>query len=208
MPVEYICLVCGVTFYRSPSRIRTYCSNECAHTPPPLEPGPDGTMLVPSNSGRFAIIDEDDAHIVDPYRWCCDSLGYFRRKRRAGEGKGFSSVLMHREILNAPAGVDVDHINGDPSDNRRANLRVATRSQNRVNTGLQSNNTSGYKGVSWRVKHQKWQAAISRIEPRGMRFLGHFDSAIEAARAYDAAAIELYGEFARLNFPDEWPERP
>lgn len=203
MPIEYICPVCGVTFYRSPSRTRTYCSNTCAHTPPPLESGPSGTMLVPSNSGRFAIIDAEDAHIVAPYRWSCDRLGYFRRKRRASEGMGFISALLHREIMSAPAGVDVDHINGDPSDNRRANLRLATRSQNRVNTGPQSNNTSGYNGVSWHTRDQKWHAAISRVSPRGMHFLGSYASREEAARAYDAAAIELYGEFARLNFPDE-----
>lgn len=100
---------------------------------------------------------------------------------------------MHQLLL--PGVEEVDHISGDGLDNRRLNIRAATRQGNAANIGPQRNNASGFKGVVWQPDRGKW-AAYSR-----RRFLGRFVSPIEAALAYDRAARSAFGEFAWLNFP-------
>jgi hypothetical protein len=97
-----------------------------------------------------------------------------------------------------PDGKFVDHINGDRSDNRICNLRLATKAQNGMNRGKQSNNTSGMKGVSWAKNAGKWSAHI-KINRKKIH-LGLFNNIEHAAAAYDSAAISLHGEFARTNF--------
>ena len=94
---------------------------------------------------------------------------------------------------------EIDHKNNDPSDNRLANLRLATDSQNQANTPKQAHNTSGFKGVSWFRRDRKWRAEIQKDGKS--RHLGYFADPVDAARAYDAKAKELHGDFARLNFP-------
>ncbi len=108
--------------------------------------------------------------------------------------------LLHRLAWFYMHGVwpanDIDHINGDRHDNRIANLREATRAQNLLNKGKRANNTSGYKGVTWNKRRQKWVAQIAR---GGEHYgLGYFASAEEAYAAYVAAAARLHGEFARV----------
>jgi len=103
---------------------------------------------------------------------------------------------MHNFITGWPY---VDHRNGNGLDNRRQNLRQATHAQNLANQKLSSRNVSGYKGVSRNRNLDRWTATIS---PAGRSvYLGSFDTPQDAARAYDAAAVEHYAEFARLNFP-------
>jgi hypothetical protein len=94
----------------------------------------------------------------------------------------------------------LDHINGDRGDNRIANLRECTRSQNQSNRARQSNNTSGFKGV---VLHQgKWMA---RVTYRGKtHYFSGFDTAQEAAAAYDIAAVKIHGRFAKINGAEPW----
>lgn len=95
--------------------------------------------------------------------------------------------------MNPPEGLVVDHINGNKLDNRRSNLRICTQSQN-----LNGRNTNkGYIGVSWDKFRGKWKANIGKDYQK--IFLGRFDTAEEAARVYDEKAVELFGEFARLN---------
>ena len=91
--------------------------------------------------------------------------------------------------------IDIDHANGDPSDNRWCNLREATESQNKANTGPQKNNTSGFKGVYWVKSHKKWSALIRK--DKKLRFLGYFDTPEAAHAVYAAEASKLFGEFAR-----------
>lgn len=93
----------------------------------------------------------------------------------------------------------IDHINGDRTDNRIENLRQATIAQNVRNRGVQRHNKCGFKGVSFKVADKRWRASIG-MNGKSMH-IGLFDTAEEAARAYDDAAIRHYGEFAKLNFP-------
>lgn len=101
-------------------------------------------------------------------------------------------AIVHGEYPDS----DVDHINGNRSDNRIVNLRAATRSQNNCNSGLRSDNTSGYRGVSFQAQYGKWEARIHADKKKHR--LGYFDTAEEAAEAYRKASLNLHGEFSRL----------
>ncbi|SLN74675.1 AP2 domain protein [Roseivivax jejudonensis] len=98
-----------------------------------------------------------------------------------------------------PSDRHIDHINGDPTDNRICNLRLATRSQNNQNVRSAKGSSSRYKGVAWDKSRGKWTAGIKHNYKR--HNLGRFDCEEEAARAHDAAALRIYGEYAKLNFP-------
>lgn len=141
--------------------------------------------------GKVVIVDDADFEWLNQWKWCMTSRGYIHRN--AGTN-GY--ILIHRLIMDAPHGKDVDHINGNRADNRRSNLRVCSRSENLCNKGLLSNNTSGFKGVS-RFRKTKWQTYINI---QGKRYnLGHFSSKEEAAKVYNEAALKYHGKFARLN---------
>jgi hypothetical protein len=152
------------------------------------------TREISLPSGHAALIDEDDWEIVSPYRW---------RVLRTGSAAyvqsqvGKRSLFMHRLIMAAPDRLEVDHVNHDGLDNRRSNLRLCTRSENAANKKIPENNTSGYKGVSWCAWRGKWRAQI--YANLVSRHLGYFDSAADAGQAYNAAAVEFFGEFACLN---------
>ena len=139
--------------------------------------------------GQYSCIDSVVLRYAELWNWQAAYYptvkGFYMQRR--------GNVRLHRELLNAPKGVDVDHINGNTLDNRIANLRLASRSENCRNQGKRRNNTSGFKGVS---KHgTKWQAYIST--PKGRLFLGTFDTPEDANEAYQAAARKYHGEFAK-----------
>ena len=154
---------------------------------------------IPLTRGRVAIVDDDDFVVLSAYRWTYATRGYAIRTALPGDNHawGTSSAIMHRQIVNAPRGMDVDHVNGDRLDNRRANLRICTRSENLRNVGRRPTNTSGLKGAAWDRYTSSWKASI-RAFGRHIH-LGRFKTAEEAAGMYDAAALIFHGDFARPN---------
>lgn len=128
----------------------------------------------------IALVDDADFARLSAYSWWVSGSGYAKR----------TGVWMHRDVLSTP--LQVDHINGNKLDNRRENLREATRSQNQAHRGAQKNSKSGVKGVSQRGS--KWRAFI-QVKGRTL-WLGSFGTKEEAADAYRVAALRHYGEFA------------
>ncbi len=158
------------------------------------------TREIPLREGFVALIDDEDARRFSGVRWylfrpaiACPRLIYACRR------DGYQRRLMHREIMDAGKGVIIDHINGNGLDNRKSNLRVCTHAENIRNQRRSALNRSGYKGVT--VQGKRYSARI-RVEGR-QRHLGIFDTAVEAALAYDNAARRHFGEFASPNFADE-----
>jgi hypothetical protein len=153
--------------------------------------------------GTAIQIDPEDLPLAKSRDWR-ECQGYIRHGKFL-QGKVVTS-LYHRLAIKAPEGLDVDHRNGNPLDNRKENLRLATRAQNQLNKGPRSTYagktpSSRYKGVHWYKRKRKWQV---QIQVKGNRHnLGYFTDELEAAKAYDRAALDLHGEFARLNFPKE-----
>ena len=153
------------------------------------------------SQGQVAIVDDEDFESLNAFNWCADwSAGtesfYAVRSVSIGGGKQ-TTIRMHRLITGAPKGMHVDHINKATLDNRRANLRVCTNSENLRNRGKQADNTSGFKGVVWHKASGKWHA---RIGLNGkLKHIGYFDNILDAAAAYDKAAAELHGDYARHN---------
>jgi hypothetical protein len=152
---------------------------------------------------RYTTVDEIDYEYLETYTWRYHS-GYVE-KSNYKITKLFTKTLMHRMIMENVLDRKlnryefVDHINHDTLDNRRENLRIANIKTNGQNRLIGYNNTSGYKGVHFVKRLNKWQ---SRIQVNNRRIhLGYFETPEMAAKAYDKAAIEHHGEFANLNFP-------
>jgi len=164
------------------------------------------TVCIPLNQGKRAVIDADDLPRIVPYHWFAYHVRQgdrwlAARTERSGDGKHapVRTIWMHRVILDAPTGVDVTHLNGDGLDNRKRNLRTVTVVEKGARGRLRRTNTSGYRGVSRHAQSGKWRAMLQH---RGAKLhLGVFATREEAARAYDAKALALYGELAILNFP-------
>ncbi len=162
---------------------------------------PPGVVAVPLTRGYVAWIDAEDAAWAAAFTWhvglnrhTAYAVCHASRPRR-------TTRRMHREIVGAPPGVEVDHINGNGLDNRRANLRLASHAENMRNRmGL--GGRSRFKGV--RCRGSRWRSII-HFEGRRI-LLGTFDTEEQAARRYDEAAAHYFGAFAWLNFPDETPE--
>ncbi len=145
--------------------------------------------LIPLTQGFSAMVDDEDYDSLSRHKWHVSTLSwscpYVRYAKRF---IGRKSIFMHREIIGALDGQETDHINRDGLDNRRRNLRIATRSQNGFNRGIQSNNTSGETGVTWHRNRKRWQAQM--MVNQKMIYLGFFidkEDAIKARREASAA---------------------
>ena len=159
---------------------------------------------IPIAGPKYAIVDPADYERLRKYEWFLRRGPYcFHVRRHVPGGKGKKDILiyMHQEILKVPKGMVVDHINQDGMDNRSANLRPATPSQNLCNRKKRSGSKySKYKGAYWHKLNRKWAARIG-INKKEIH-LGYFKNEMDAARAYDEAAKKYHGEFASPNFAE------
>lgn len=150
-------------------------------------------------AGRTVLFDEEDSHYLAPVAWTVRTSGATGYVQRCiyQDGKYVGVELLHRLVTGCPSGMVVDHINGDGLDNRKANLRVCTPAENLRNRKMHSNNRSGFKGVCFDLSStvRPWRA---KINVNGRRIsLGRYSSAEEAHEAYQVAAKQYHGEFAR-----------
>ena len=153
-------------------------------------------------NGEKALVDDEDFEWLSQWNWNKNQYGYaMRSTMKNGKSK---NLFMHQLIMECPKGMEIDHANRNKLDNRRSNLRVATRQQNSRNMpATHKSKTSIYKGVSWYSRDQRWIAQISTGEK--CLKLGRYESEEDAAKAYDQAAYKEFGEFAYLNFPNTDP---
>ena len=150
--------------------------------------------------GEQVKVDDKDYEFLNQWKWHKSSKGYaVHRFHYPSSYKTpiSKTVLMHRVLTFAKDGIQVDHINGDKLDNRKENLRLCNNSQNHMNKGVQSNSTTGYKGVSFEKSIGRYRAYLNL---NGKRYnLKTWETPEEAALAYNEKAKELFGEFACLN---------
>jgi hypothetical protein len=156
--------------------------------------------------GFYTIVDLSDYYLLNNFRWSAkrDRRNIYAVRFLNEPLKQATIVSLHRIILNSPPNFLVDHKNGHTLDNRRENLRLATRSQNVHNKcKTQSETSSKFIGVSLEKRRGRWDV---RIRHEGKQiWIGAFDNEIDAAKAYDEAAKKYHGEFARLNFSEPPP---
>lgn len=150
------------------------------------------------SDGTITLIDAEDLARVSAYTWClsktkCGQIRAFRHK-----SKDNPYWLLHRFILSAPDGVVIDHKDGDTLNNTKSNLRICTQAENSRNRRRSKRNVSGYKGVIYEARINRWRAQIA-YDGRAV-VIGRYKTAERAARAYDRIARLCHGDFARTNF--------
>lgn len=160
--------------------------------------------LIYLTKDQHTLVDDEDFEMLSKYKWCVTNRNgklYAVRGRRKAELPGTKLISMHRQLTGVLEGMDVDHINGDGLDNRRENLRACSHADNQKSHKKHNSwggrpTASVFKGVHWHNKNSKWCAKVSN------KYIGSFRSEVEAAKAYDAKARELFGEFAKTNFQE------
>jgi len=153
---------------------------------------------IPLTRGLKTKVSPEDYPYLSQFKWCAlrrhkgfsAARGVFNKKT-----KKVKTILMHRQIMNFPKGMQIDHINLDPLDNNRKNLRVCTNKDNCRNKLVRSDSVSKIKGI--RKRHGRWAAAI--FYNNRQKWLGTFDKKADAIITYNNAAIKYFGEFARIN---------
>lgn len=148
--------------------------------------------LIPLTDGKVCKIDEEDYEWVKQFSWrLC--RGY--ASRDPGKRRGIRYIALHREIMKTPTGMYTDHINRDPLDNRKSNLRICTQSENQANRTVSRNNKLGIKGVIFSKNR-----FVASVKFQGKRkSLGSFKTVEEATLAYNEGAKKLHGEFVPLS---------
>ena len=156
------------------------------------------TRLIPLTQDKYALIDVEDWDKIKDRVWCAAHIGQnWYAITNELTSRGYRHIGMHRIITGAPIGMDVDHINFDGLDNRKINLRVCTRGQNKCNARIPGRGTSQYRGVYLHKPSGKWVASIQFNSKKYS--LGSYHSENEAACAYNRAALEYFGDCAYLN---------
>jgi len=156
-----------------------------------------GEARFVTSGGSTVVVDEIDAHLITKYCWC-HLPG--RGSVSAWDQDLGGYVHLHRLITTASYGLVVDHVNGDVCDNRRANLRITDLTGNAMNRTANRGGHSTFKGVAQASRSTKWRAQI-HVSKRQI-YLGLFETEVDAALAYDAAAREHFGNFGTFNFPN------
>lgn len=157
--------------------------------------------IIPLRNGLVALVDDEDYERVTQRKWFLKAphnpkYSFYAHANKRKDGRG-AMILLHRLVMNAPDGIEVDHIDGDGLNNQKSNLRLCNRGQNLRNQKIR--NPNGLKGVFFRVSRIKkpWAARIS-IGGRTTA-IGYFSNKIDAAISYNISAKKNFGEFARLN---------
>jgi hypothetical protein len=186
----------------APGRLRQVsaggiCRNYRPKPPAPAQPR-DTIRRIALAHGGFVLVDAADFEWLNRYRWTARGTGGYATRYEKGR-----MISMHREIMNAPRGMVVDHIDHNKQNNCRSNLRTCTRRQNVCNRVKRIGCVSRFKGVLFNKLCGKWYAQ-AYLKHECFK-TGFFADEVEAARAYDRLAVELFGAFAYLNFPEDWP---
>jgi len=185
---------------------RSACRNFHGRREPPVRyPEPespdDAVRYIALTKGMFAIVDAEDYEELSKHRW---TAFYTCGKWYAARNSKGKCILMHRQIMKAPKGKVVDHHDGAGLDNRKANMRLCTYGQNNCNRRPRGK-TSKYKGVTRDKKRNLWRST-AWYNGKSVH-VGRYEDEIEAARASDYANVQINGEYAYLNFPEEWPKQ-
>jgi hypothetical protein len=157
------------------------------------------------SQNQFALVSDEDYESLSKTKWSAYRIAGTGRNGKVhlyGYKAGYKSkgkkFWMHNIIMNPTEGMEVDHIDGDPLNNQRDNLRIVTHRENCMNRGKRSNGTtSKYIGVSWNKEKERFRALIT-VDGKS-HYVGSYHTPEEAALAYNAKAIELFGNFARIN---------
>ena len=151
--------------------------------------------------GKVAIVDDEDFDYLNQWKWSLrptgNGISYAIRGFKKHEKSKIKSISMHRQIMNPDKGYVIDHIDGNTLNNQKINLRICTQSQNCGNQKIPINNTTGFKGVQFNKIQNRYYAQIT-VNKKNI-YLGSFIDPIDAAKAYNEAAIKYKGEFANLN---------
>ena len=147
--------------------------------------------------GKMALIDDEDFDRVSAFKWYYSRHGYAVRSAHRADGNP-KRIYLHRFVVDAPDDMVVDHMDGNTLNDQRHNLRMCAQSENQRNQRrTKVGQSSKYKGVDWNASRKKWRARIV-LDGKSI-MLGRYDGEVEAARAYNAAALKYFGAFAALN---------